>query len=233
MSAEWQWTPSCACRSPNRLPTRPPSPSLCPASYHGSYYGGSRAGGSHAGSHGGSYHGGTGGAWPIALLQLPEAEPAAMAPGAAVCSALLTNSDLPTPAGAFYGDSSSYHGSSYHGELLGSPPAAAVLRLAGGSQHWHPAQHGRSAAQLQALTCLCLAGALHAPAMRCRRNAAFRPTTTISFFPPAAGGSYYEPSGKGGFGSARSRERDAKPKKPAAEAGGGLGAKLRRLFCFG
>lgn len=51
---------------------------------------------------------------------------------------------------------------------------------------------------------------------------------------PLAGGSYYEPSGRGGFGSARAaaREREAKPKKPA-EAGGGLGAVLRRLFCFG
>ncbi|PRW33292.1 hypothetical protein C2E21_7904 [Chlorella sorokiniana] len=49
------------------------------------------------------------------------------------------------------------------------------------------------------------------------------------------GGSYYEPSGRGGFGSARAaREREAKPKKPAqASSSGGLGATLRKLFCFG
>lgn len=51
-----------------------------------------------------------------------------------------------------------------------------------------------------------------------------------------AGGSYYERSGRGGFGSARAaeREREAKPKQPArTAAGGGLGAALRKLFCFG
>ncbi|KAI7839777.1 hypothetical protein COHA_006577 [Chlorella ohadii] len=50
------------------------------------------------------------------------------------------------------------------------------------------------------------------------------------------GGSYYERSGRGGFGSARAaeREREAKPKQPArTAAGGGLGAALRKLFCFG
>lgn len=200
-----------------KLPAHPASfPPLCPTSYHGSHYGGSRAGGSHAGSHGGSYHGGTGGAWSIAPVQLPAVEPAAVPLAPVVCSALAT----PQIQLCLH----------LQARFTATPAATTAAAT---MVRWHLAEHGRPAAQLP-LTRLplprrCLACACHSlTTKRCRP-----PYKAHFFFPPALGGSYYEPSGKDGFGSARSREREAKPKKPATEAGGGLGAKLRRLFCFG